>query len=422
MKKLFSSTLVLGSVLGLLVIAAPAVAHGRPGRGPGWNHRPHHRVLWASPKGGNGSCSSRNPCSLANAVARAKPGNTVIALRGVYPGGVVIDTRITLRGQGAVIDAAGASNGNGNGIQIVGPGGSGSTVEGFKIKDAFFEGILVGTAPIAPTTTNGTPVTTGEPVSRVTIAHNVLVDNGKGMGSTFGQCFSPSPEEPGDCGETIHLVSVTHSVVENNRVANNLGGILLTDEFGPTSHNVIRGNFALNNGDDCGITLAGHNSNAVNATTLMPTGTAGVFDNIVEDNVSNNNGVAGQGGGILMAGGALDAGVYDNVVRDNSARGNGLAGVVIHQHAPGDLNDNVIEGNRLGKNNVDGDSDFTPPDPHTTAILVASAATPITGTIIVRNRISHNDVGIWTLNVDPASTKIAHNVFGPGVTTPISTN
>jgi nitrous oxidase accessory protein NosD len=395
------------------------VAHGRHGPGPSRNHHPHQRVLWASPNGGSGTCSSRHPCSLAKAVAQAKSGNTVIALRGVYHGGVVIDKRITLRGRGAVINAKGASNGNG--IQIVGPGGSGSTVEGFKIKNARFEGILVGTAPVAPTTKDGTPVTTGEPVSRVTIAHNVLVDNGTGFGSDFGQCFS-TPEAPGDCGETIHLVSVTRSVVADNYVADNVGGILLTDEFGPTSRDVVRGNSTLNNNHDCGITLAGHNPNAFDPTTMKPTGTAGVFDNLVEDNVSNNNGVAGQGGGILLGGGALDAGVYSNVIRHNSARGNGLAGVVIHQHAPGDLNDNVIQGNRLGKNNLDGDLDFTPPDKNTTAILVASAATPITGTIIVRNRISNNEVGIWTLNVDPASTKIAHNIFGPGVTTPISTN
>jgi hypothetical protein len=29
---------------------------------------------------------------------------------------------------------------------------------------------------------------------------------------------------------------------------------------------------------------------------------------------------------------------------------------------------------------------------------------------------------IWTFGVDPATTRISHNVFGPGVITPVSTN
>jgi hypothetical protein len=356
----------------------------------------------------------------------------VVALPGLYQGGVVLDKRLTLRGWGAVIDAT--TSPNGNGVQIVGPGGSGSRVEGFKIEHAKFEGILIGTAPVATTTTDGTAVTTGQPVTDVTIADNVLVDNGTGFGTDYGQCFS-TPQAPGDCGETIHLVSVTDSIVKDNRVVDNVGGILLTDEFGPTSGNVIRGNHTLDNTDDCGITLAGHSSAAVNAATGIPTGAAGVFDNLVEGNVSNDNGVAGQGAGILMGGGAPFAGVYDNVIRDNVARGNGLAGVTIHQHLVGDLNGNVIEGNLLSNDNLDGDFDFAAvPDPETTGILVASGAPPgpalppsllpgpITGTVIRGNRIFNVKIGIWTLGVDPAITTITHNVFGPGVATPVSTN
>ncbi len=102
-------------------------------------------------------------------------------------------------------------------MQIVGPGGSGSTIEGFKIENAEFEGILVGTAPVAPTTTDGTAATGGAPVSDVTIADNMLVENDKGFETEAGQCFS-TPEAPGDCGEAIHLVAVTDSIVEGNNV------------------------------------------------------------------------------------------------------------------------------------------------------------------------------------------------------------
>jgi hypothetical protein len=389
-------------------------------------------VLWASPTGGTAACTHAAPCSLARAVQLAAAGDTVVALPGVYHGGVRFDKRRALRGSGAVIDAS--STPFGNGVQIFGPGGSGSSVEGFRIENAEFEGILVGTAPVAPGTSDGTPVTSGAPVSHVMITDNILVDNGTGFGTTAGQCFS-TPNAPGDCGETIHLVSVTDSIVAGNDVENNLGGILLTDEFGPTSSNVISGNRSIRNSDDCGITLAGHSSAAVSPGTGLPTGAAGVFDNLVEFNVSGDNGVAGQGAGILLGGGAPYAGVYGNVIRDNVARGNGLAGITIHQHLVGDLNGNVIEHNDVSNDNLDGDFDFAAAAAtETTGILVASGVPPgpalppplvpgpITGTVIRDNSISAVKVGIWTLGVDPASTTITGNVYGAGVTTPISTN
>jgi Right handed beta helix region len=389
----------------------------------------------------NGSILSgyaHNPCSTARyatidaAVTAATPGSRIIVCPGTYDEGVLIDKPLVLIGLDAVIDAS--SSPFGNGFQIAGPGGSGSTIKGFEIEKAKFEGILVGTAPVAPSTIGGAPVTAGVPVSDVKIADNALIENGTGFGSEAGQCFS-TPEAPGDCGETIHLVSVTHSIVEGNFVAENIGGILMTDEFGPTSGNIVRDNQTLNNTDDCGITLAGHNPAAVNPVTGLPTGAAGVFDNIIEHNVSDGNGVAGQGAGILLGGGAPFAGVYGNVIRDNVARGNGLSGVTIHQHLAGDLNGNVIEGNTLVNDNLDGDFDFAAAAAtETTGILVASGAPPkavlppallpgpITGTIIRGNRFFDVKVGIWTLGIDKPSTVISHNVFGPGVTTPVSEN
>jgi nitrous oxidase accessory protein NosD len=261
----------------------------------------------------------------------------------------------------------------------------------------------------------------------------VIVHNDAGFGSTAGQCFS-TPQAPGDCGEAIHLVSVTDSVIAENYVTGNAGGILLTDEFGPTSDNVVRGNFSAHNNTDCGITLAGHNSAAVNPATGQPTGAAGVFDNLIERNVAIDNGVAGQGAGILMGGGAPFAGVYGNVIRGNFTRGNGLSGVTIHQHLVGDLNGNVVEDNVLSHDNLDGDFDFAAAvDNQTTGILVAAGSPPgpplppflvpgtIKNTVIRGNRIFDDSVGIWTLGVDPATTTISHNFFGRGVT-PVVTN
>ena len=87
----------------------------------------------------------------------------MIALPGVYNGGVVLNKTLDLRGFGAVIDAS--TSATGNGVQIVGPGGSGSSVKGFKIMNAKFEGILVGAAPVDPSSNKGTAVTSGQPVS-----------------------------------------------------------------------------------------------------------------------------------------------------------------------------------------------------------------------------------------------------------------
>lgn len=411
---------VAATLVAMIAAASPAAA--TPRFGP---------VLWASPRGTASMCSRSVPCGLSEAVAQARPGATVVALPGVYHDGVVIDRRIKLRGEDATLDATSAPSGNG--VQIVGPGGSGSEVEGFKIERARFEGILVGTAPVAPSSTDGAPATSGEAVHDVTIADNVLIDNGTGFGTDLGQCFS-TPEAPGDCGETIHLVSTTDSIVEHNEVTDNVGGILLTDEFGPTAGDVVRDNYVALNSRDCGITLAGHSSAAVDPSTMRPTGAAGVFDNLVEDNTSDENGVSGQGAGILLGGGAPDAGVYDNVVRGNVAAGNGLAGVAVHQHLAGDLNDNRIEGNEVSNDNLDGDDDFSPADQSTTGILVASGPlpglslpaagepSPIRGTVVRGNRIGGVTVGIWTLGTDPASTEIAGNVFAPGTVTPVSVN
>lgn len=409
------------TVVGVLLAAAPgAWAHGR---GP--------QTLWASPTGGSGRCTQWAPCSLTNAVSAASAGDKVVALPGVYHGGVVIDQPIDLRGLGAVIDAS--TSATGNGVQIVGPGGSGSSVEGFKIENAQFEGILVGTAPVAPASTDGAPVTSGQPVSDVRIEHNSIVNNDAGFGSTAGQCFS-TPNAPGDCGEGIHLVAVTDSIVEQNYVVDNAGGILLTDEFGPTAHNVIRDNDASNNVGDCGITLAGHSSAAVDPATGDPTGAAGVFDNVIDGNVVNGNGIHGQGAGVLMGGGAPFAGVYGNVIRGNFAEGDGLGGVTIHQHFAGDLNGNVIVGNVFINDNLDPDHDFAGVfDSDTTGILVESGLPPlppgvtvpppgkIENTVIRDNAFFDNQIGIFTLGVDPATTTIAHNYFSPG-TTPVSVN
>jgi len=267
-------------------------------------------------------------------------------------------------------------------------------------------------------------------VSGVVLRDNWVLSDNAGLGTPQGEC-KDNPPVPGDCGGGIHLVAVTNSKVENNIVAYNADGILLTDEFGPTAHNVISGNRVLNNLAECGIVLAGHNGKAFDPMSHKLTGAAGVYDNLVENNLTRNNGVSRGGSGILLAGGAPGSAVYDNVVRGNTVEFNGHGGITIHQHLVGDVNGNTIEGNTVKTNNTLGDHDFAVGDSSTTGIIVASGAPPeaslppfllpgpITGTTVSGNTISGVEVGIWTFGV-PGD--FSNNTFASDVKTPVNSN
>lgn len=116
---------------------------------------------------------------------------------------------------------------------------------------------------------------------------------------------------------------------------------------------------------------------------------------------------------------------YDNLVEGNYIAGNGLAGVTMHAHtiAPGqfeDLSGNTIIGNKIGKNNIDGDtldSPASPEDLQTTGVLVFSGGAPVSVTI-ARNLIFNNHFGIW-LSKPVTAHGLRTNVF-IHVHTPIS--
>jgi hypothetical protein len=395
------AAIAAASLVAAAVTAAPTAAMADGGH--------HHRhTLYASPSGTGSACTRHAPCALPTAVANAPDGSTVVAKPGTYHvSGVTVTHRLRLVGDHAVIDATVATptKANARGIVLAGAGAAGSSVSGFTVTNAYEEGILAMST------------------SHVTISHNVVTNNDRGIApQAFDEC-APSGPIPGDCGEGLHLMSVTGAHVSGNKVTGNAGGILLTDELGPTAHNVISHNVASRNLLDCGITIAGHNPGAVSPTTgKRQPSVGGIYDNLVVGNVADGNGTKGEGAGILMAGGAPFAGVYGNRIIANSASGNDLAGVVIHQHFAGDLNDNVVVGNRLRHNNVGGDEDFTPADTKTTDVLVASGPAPgvdyvaahlplpgpISGTVVVGNRLSNAHFGVWTLN---APTKVKGNRF-----------
>ena len=129
-------------------------------------------------------------------------------------------------------------------------------VNGFKVTGAVGEGILA---------TGGMSGS----ITDVHIVGNTVTGNDTGgidpiVPNDYPQCqpsSRPNPV-PGDCGEGVHLMAVARSQVSGNTVTGNSGGILLTDEFGPTHGNLISSNVVKNNVFDCGITLPGHNGGA----------------------------------------------------------------------------------------------------------------------------------------------------------------
>jgi parallel beta-helix repeat protein len=372
-------------------------------------------TLYVSPTGMAGgagtSCAAAAYSTIAAAVTAAAAGDTVVVCAGTYKETVAVAKALTLSGQGAPIDATGLDNG----VKIT---ASNVTVSGFTVENATGEGILAQQpTPVKGPLVGGTQLYTGVPISRVTITHNVVMNNDQGgLPANVATTAYPECQEsgniPGDCGEGIHLWSVANSSVTFNTVTDNAGGILLTDEFGPTHGNLIAGNIVTDNAYDCGITLPSHSLGRDPATGKLMPAFGGVYDNTVRNNIVMNNGIKGQGAGIGMFAPFPGAASYNNVVEGNAITGNGLAGVALHGHAPGAyVGGNKILDNIIGPNNLAGDPDVSPKaDLKTTGILAWSAATPITVTIS-GNTIYGSWYGIWLGHIVSAPGAATRNTF-----------
>jgi parallel beta-helix repeat protein len=332
-----------------------------------------------------GDCTG-SPClTVSYAVEQANADDTVSVAAGTYNESVSVTKRLTLLGHDATIDAAGETSPP-NAIVVSGAGAAGTMISGFTVMNAGLEGIFV------VQTTN------------ITVANNRVLHN-----DAYGPFNPLCVDQPDDCGEAIHLQSVTNSTVDSNLVQDNVGGILLTDEDGPTFGNTISNNSVLDNTKDCGITLASHHFSLV--APAAPD-VAGVYENQVLHNTSNGNGAAGIG----VFAGPPGAAAWGNLVSGNTAMNNGFAGLMIHSHTPHQyVNDNVLVNNTLAGNNIDDDN---PVDDAPTAISVFSAVIPIPHTVIAANRISDEHYGIVTLNAMQLSG-LPSNKFD-GVAVPIS--
>ncbi|HUA98297.1 MAG TPA: right-handed parallel beta-helix repeat-containing protein [Terracidiphilus sp.] len=333
---------------------------------------------------GKGGCKS----TISAAVAAASAGDTIQVYQGTYKEQVTITQSLSLiaaPNAQPVIEAKGKSNGIFvNGLAATPNAGVANVViSGFTVRDANFEGILV---------VNG---------SNVTLVDNHVLDNNKALEPSAGACPGiPAFEtnEQMDCGEGIHLMAVDHSTVIRNLVENNSGGILITDETGPTGSNLIKGNNVHDNPYACGITMAGHP--AANASGPIANAPSyGIMHNVISHNDSHHNGLglpgAGAGIGIFAPGpGTTNTA---NVITGNELHDNGLPGVTMHNHgsapapAPGvNLNDNIIVGNHIYGNAADTEDAATSGP---TGINIYSTV-PVTGTVIAQNDFRDESIEI----------------------------
>jgi parallel beta-helix repeat protein len=237
------------------------------------------------------------------------------------------------------------------------------------------------------------------------------------------------PDDNDDCGEAIHLRSVSNSVVEANKVHHNVGGILLSDETGPNHGNLIANNDSSKNtlfGGDCGITLASHvgcTPGSTDATGCGSSISAGgsVFQNAVVGNILNGNGASGVGmfaNPGIPPGSATEA--SDNLISENVVTNNGQPGIAIHVHAAnGAANHNMIVENIVSGNG--GDSEAEGVSPPNTGIEVLSngdlgapflPAAPIGGTIISQNSVSGEKIDLWVGNTATFVSAFLNNLKG----------
>lgn len=381
----FGGAAVIASMAALLLGVTPAAASTTR--------------LFVSPSGSDaGSCTRSAPCqTIGYAVGVAAPGSTIIVRHGTYTEAVVIPKRLRLIGRHATIDASGLMASVpgpletqgivGWGMLIVGPDSAGTVVRGFTIENAAAEGIL------AVMTSN------------VVIKRNELMHNDQGAAEGFTnppfECLPQGPV-PGDCGEALHLMGVANSRVVWNKVHDNVGGILLTDEVGPTHGNLIANNLSKDNLEDCGITLPSHNPMATTDPSL-----GGVYDNTIRGNWSIGNGGAGVGMFAAMPGAAS----YDNRVIANVLKNNGEAGVAIHSHFAGqNVSGNVIIANWISGNGIDPDFQMgTTEGPQPTGIAIGSASDTV-NVRILGNMIANEYWGIYRVNQGAG----AINIWGLG--------
>ncbi len=359
-------------------------------------------VLSSSAKAGTCVSKFQPGCytTIQQAVNAASPSAVIRIFPGTYAEMVTITKPLTLTGLsptgvGTNVDATGLAHA----IYITGVSSGKVVITKLTLENANREGIIV------------------ENSRNVSIIGNTVIDNDRSLDTSNLTCPGAFPFMQEDCGEGVHLMGTSNSIVSGNIVTKNAGGILLSDETDATHDNQILNNKVTGNPYDCGITLASHppckagSSDAIGCIGGPQIGTPspGVYGNLVESNYSSENGAAGIGAYTPTPGTSS----HDNTISRNTVIGNGQGGVLLHSHAPGqDLNGNVIENNQIRDNAGDPDSEGTnPPNVGIVVFSDASAgAAPLSGIVVRNNTIRNEDVDLFVgtaaINLGPSHNNL----------------
>jgi hypothetical protein len=354
------------------------------------------KTLCVNPQGTSGCYST-----ISAAVAAASPGDTINVGPGTYKEMVTIKKPLSLVGAApdtTVIDAKGLPNAiyiNNPSVTSPAVGVSDVVVTGFTLENADFEGVLVNGA------------------SSVTIWGNRVTYNDESLepSPTTPACpdlttvYPFETSEADDCGEGIHLTNVNSSVVAFNTVEGNAGGILVSDDSGPTHDNSVSKNVVINNVLDCGITIPSHSP-------------FGVYHNTVSGNEVAGNGTSpadGFGAGVGLFSPAGPTRNYGNSVVHNDLVGNGIAGVAIHTHAPGteELQDEVIVGNHIARNGGDTDLGLSQSE-QGDGISLLTVGGSVSGIVISENTFDDEVEDIVTSTNIPVKLTATLNNFSRG--------
>ncbi len=347
--------------------------------------------LCVNPGGTNGCYTT-----IQAAVNAVTAGGTVNVAAGTYAENVLIQKPLNLQGAGAATTIINAS-GKANGVFVKGVNAP-TSISGFTVENANLEGILL------------------ENDSYITVKGNKLTGNDRNLVPSFTNpsCAGALPLDQEDCGEGLHLLGTSNSTIIRNLVEHNAGGILLTDETGPTHGNTLVGNTVQDNILDCGITLASH---VFQLGSPIAPDKGGVYSNNIVGNLSQRNG--GAGAGIFAA--APGAAAYNNTVAHNTLLDNGLPGVAMHSHSPfQNVNGNVAANNVISGNAADPEEGALA---HPTGISVisdvTSGAAPITAVTVVANQISNEYYGLFASGVRQING-LPSDKFASTVTVPVS--
>jgi parallel beta-helix repeat protein len=398
---LMAGAVVIGSLGGTALLAQPASAAGA--------------TFYISPTGSDAAvCSLAAPCAtLAHALSIDAASDTIMVQPGTYdiPAGTSATVPPALAGtvgSPTIIESVGGagvtafvSTGGVNGLVV---NASNVVVQGLTFDSFGAAGIQV-----SPPTSATAPAT----VSGETIENNVI-NNSDQCVNTPSTTACTAAIGAGDYGESMWLMSVSNSTIEGNTLEGGLGGgMLISDEVGPNHGNLVEGNNVSNNSTfGCGITLAGHNMNAVFSTGPMagqPDPTAGgVYSNTIEDNTSDGNGATGIG---------LFNFAYNNTIEGNTTTGNEEPGIELDSTFLGaDLSGNTITGNTVGVNSISdgpgGDSagQHTIHATQTSGIMVIAKVTPVTGTVISNNTVTGDYYGIWMSALAASATLSTNHI------------